>query len=66
MCPAAALMTWLTVGDITAGPVFRIIDKLGSLTLRPLTAQSIGATLRERAVAAGVHTHQLSGAGETL
>jgi hypothetical protein len=60
LCPTTALRSWLTVGDITEGPAFRVIDKLGRLTSRPLAPQSISGISRERAATAGMLTKQLS------
>jgi integrase len=60
LCPAAALTSWLAVADITDGPLFRIVDKLGKLTPRALAPQSIGAILRQRATSAGLPTTHLS------
>jgi integrase len=60
LCPAAALTSWLAVADITDGPAFRVVDKLGKLTPKALAPQSIGAILRQRAASAGLPTTHLS------
>jgi integrase len=54
------LTSWLAVAEITDGPLFRIVDKVGKLTPKALAPQSIGAILRQRADSAGLATTHLS------
>lgn len=61
-CPVAAVEAWLAVANITVGPVFVGVDRLG----RPrhhkrLTDQVVRLVVKERSRAAGLDVEQLSG-----
>ena len=60
LCPTTALRSWLAAADIMDGPVFRVVDKRGRLTSKPLAPQSLGIILRGRAATAGLPRKQLS------
>jgi integrase len=54
-CPVVALRAWLDLAGITAGPVFRRIDRHGRLGRRaaPLSPEAVRLILEQRAEAAG-------------
>lgn len=46
LCPVTAYQDWLQVSRLSAGPVFRRIDRWGNLTDTPLNPNSVIALLR--------------------
>lgn len=54
LCPVAAYTAWRELARLTAGPVFRRIDRWGHLHDEPLQPRSIVTILRERLRLAGV------------
>lgn len=52
--PVEALHAWLNLSKIEQGPVFRAIDKRGSIGACPLDAQSVNKILKRRCGAAGL------------
>jgi integrase len=53
-CPVVALQTWLTVGQITEGPLFRKVNKGGAVETRRLTTDAVRQILTKRASEAGI------------
>lgn len=53
-CPVAAVTTWLEISSLTAGPVFRRIDRWGHLADDALHPNSLIRVLRSVFAAAGV------------
>ena len=58
-----ALKDWLSTARIEAGPVFRGIDRWGNLDGNGLTAQTINAVVKKRAVLAGLDPGKVSAHG---
>jgi integrase len=52
-CPVAALQTWMHRADIEAGPLFRPINRHGTVELTQLTPQSVNIILKNLAKRAG-------------
>jgi site-specific recombinase XerD len=59
-CPVRALLTWITVANVTSGSVFRTIDRHGNIK-GPITAQSVALVVKEYAQAAGLDPAKYSG-----
>jgi integrase len=59
LCPTAALVDWLTIAEITHGPVFRTICGERELA-STLPAPQVGSILRQRAAEAGLDVQLLS------
>ena len=53
-CPVRSLKAWLTEAGITAGPVFRGIDRHGNVQPRRLTPQSVALVVKRAAAASGL------------
>jgi integrase len=53
-CPIRALRAWLEIAELTAGPVFRKVDRFGNIGSRALHASAVGEILRKRMAAAGI------------
>ena len=61
LCPIRALKQWLAQANITQGPVFRRLDRWGTLGHQPLTPLAVTQILKRRAKACGlVNAKQLS------
>lgn len=60
-CPVRALATWLEVGGITEGPVFRPVTKGGSIRDARLSDRAVALVVKKRAAAAGIDPDGLSG-----
>jgi site-specific recombinase XerD len=60
-CPVRALRAWLDQSDITAGPVFRAIDRQGLVSEKALHADSIGYLVKRAAGRAGLATAEYAG-----
>jgi len=60
-CPVRALETWLKDASITAGPIFRPIDRHGNVKAQRLTAQSVALVIKRYAAAAGLKVTDFSG-----
>ncbi|QGM48236.1 tyrosine-type recombinase/integrase [Methylocystis heyeri] len=61
--PVEALRAWLALAKIDAGPVFRPIDKWGSIGAAALDPQSVNAMIKSRCAAAGLDPSQYSAHG---
>ena len=53
-CPVRALEAWLQLSDCRFGPVFRKVDRWGTVETRALTPEAVGHILNKRAAAAGL------------
>src|SRR4051812_41374439 len=53
-CPVRALEAWLQMSDCRYGPVFRKVDRWGTVETRALTPEAVGHILKKRAEAAGL------------
>ena len=53
-CPVRALEAWLTASSCRFGPVFRKIDRWGTVEHRALGGDAVRSILRRRAAAAGL------------
>ncbi len=60
-CPGTALEDWLAIAGIRSGPIFRAIDRHGSVGRNRLEGRAVARVLRGRAAAAGLNAHNLSG-----
>jgi integrase len=54
VCPVQAIKEWLYYADIDGGPVFRRINRWGTVELDRLGAQSVALIVKRRAQAAGL------------
>jgi site-specific recombinase XerD len=60
-CPVAALTAWLTRSSITAGAIFRPINRHGQLQPERLSGDAVSEVIRERLAAAGIDPEGYSG-----
>lgn len=60
LCPIAALRAWLAAANITTGPVFRAIDRHGTLRAR-LTAHAVATIIKRQVKRAGLDPKAFSG-----
>jgi len=60
-CPVRTLRRWLTGAVITAGPVFRAIDRHGHIARHALDSDSVNWILKRAALRAGMKTEPLGG-----
>lgn len=60
-CPVKALAAWLQAAGVSAGPVFRSIDKSGSVNGKRLAAQSVALIVKRYARVLGLNTEAYSG-----
>lgn len=60
-CPVRGLQAWLQAADITAGPVFRSVDRHGNVRLAALTGQSVALVVKKCAEAAGLDPAKFAG-----
>lgn len=60
-CPVRALQTWLDASGITAGPVFRRVNRHGQLGENRLTGQSVALIIKRAAEGAGLDADLYSG-----
>ena len=59
--PVKAVQEWLKASGITAGPVFRSINRHGQLGTIALTSHAVAVLVKERAEAAGLDSADFSG-----
>ena len=59
-CPVRALAVWIEAAGITAGPIFRRVDRHGNV-LEPMTAQTVALVVKRAAAAAGLDPAKYSG-----
>ena len=60
-CPVTALKAWLTAASITAGPVFRAVDRHGNVASERLSAGSVARIVKRVAQQAGLNPQVLAG-----
>ena len=60
-CPVRALRTWLDRAGITAGPLFRAVDRRGLASDKALHADSVGYLVKRAAGRAGLETMEYAG-----
>jgi site-specific recombinase XerD len=60
-CPVRALRTWLDAARIEAGPIFRPIDKAGTVRPSRLTCRSVANIVKAHAERAGLDASAYSG-----
>jgi site-specific recombinase XerD len=60
-CPVRAITAWREQGRITAGPLFRAIDRSGFISEKPLHPDSVGYLVKRAAGRAGLETKKYSG-----
>jgi integrase len=53
-CPVAALKRWLEQAEITSGPIFRKVDRWGSVHAGRLDPDAVRQILKKRAAQAGI------------
>jgi site-specific recombinase XerD len=61
--PVDMLQAWIARGGIAKGPVFRRIDRWGTLQERALTPQSVNLILKKRIAGAGLDAREFSAHG---
>jgi site-specific recombinase XerD len=60
-CPIHALQTWLDAAGITAGPVFRSVNRYGKVAGRALSPRSVAKILKRAAERAGIDAASIAG-----
>ena len=60
-CPVTAIETWLVAAAITAGPVFRAVDRHGNVASERLSAGSVARIVKRAAQHAGLNPEVLAG-----
>jgi len=60
-CPVVALREWLDAAGIEAGPVFRPVNKAGTVSVGRLTDRLVANIVKVYAGAAGLDEKQFSG-----
>jgi integrase len=61
--PVEALQTWIAAANISAGPVFRAIDRWSNLESRALSPQAVNLILKARISSAGLDPKMFSAHG---
>ena len=61
VCPVLALQHWLEVAGITQGPIFRAVNRHGTISDAALTPQAVALIVKERAQAVGLDASKYSG-----
>lgn len=59
--PGTALRAWLDASGITAGPLFRAVDRHGNLAGRRLSDRAVAEVVKRTARAAGLDATRYSG-----
>ncbi len=60
-CPVRALRAWLRCAGLTDGPLFRGVNRHGTVQPGRLTAQAVALVVKRRAAAAGLEPEQFAG-----
>ena len=60
-CPVRAIRAWLEQADITAGPVFRAVDRFARVSGHALHADSVAYLVKRAAKRAGLETSEYAG-----
>lgn len=61
--PVEALLAWLALAKVDAGPVFRRVDKWGNIGAVALDPQSVNLMVKSRCAVAGLDPGQFSAPG---
>jgi integrase len=61
--PVEALQAWIEASGITSGPIFRPIDRWGSLGKTAIDGQAVNAIVKKRCAAAGLNEANFSAHG---
>ena len=61
LCPVRALKTWLEAAGITAGPLFREVNRHGQVAGSALSGHSVARIVKRTAAAAGLEPGIFSG-----
>lgn len=61
LCPVAALAAWLQASGITAGPVFRSVDRHGNIAPERLGDRAVALVVKEYVTAAGLDAAKYAG-----
>lgn len=61
VCPVMALSQWLEVSSIKEGPIFRPVNRHGTIASVALSAQAVAHVVKERAKAVGLDPSQYAG-----
>lgn len=61
ICPVLSLKAWLIVSRITAGPIFRPINRHDKIDLNALSPQAVAEIIKKRAEALGLDPSRYSG-----
>jgi integrase len=61
LCPVEALKAWLSAAAITAGPIFRSVDRHGHLQDGAITPQVVALVVKRYATAAGFDARKYAG-----
>ena len=60
-CPVLAVKTWLDASGITAGPVFRAVDRHGNIAAARLSDRAVANIVKRAAAAAGLDPADYAG-----
>jgi len=60
-CPVEAVQAWVDAADIDDGPLFRMMRRGDKVTPSPLSAESIGNTVKRYAAKAGYKAEEFAG-----
>ena len=61
ICPVEALKAWLAAAGINAGPIFRSVNRHGSVQPEAITAQVVALVVKRYAAAAGLDARKYAG-----
>ena len=61
LCPVRALQRWKAISEISAGPIFRPIDRFGHIGCARLSSEAIALIVKKRVAAAGFDASHFSG-----
>ena len=61
LCPVRALADWLEAAEITAGPLFRAVDRFGRVQKVALSDRSVARIVQRAAAAAGLDPTTVAG-----
>lgn len=61
ICPVKAMKTWLREAGLGDGPVFRQVNRHGSVLSHGISPQSVALIVKERANAIGLNADEVSG-----
>lgn len=61
VCPVRSLNDWLRAAGITDGPIFRSVDRHGSVGARALSGEAVALIVKERAGAVGLDPKRYAG-----